>query len=295
MRDRLPQKLENHLIEPQRDKENVSELPGYRPYIPPGQPQPGDPLEKDQAPWTIRQTFTGILLTLVPWIVLAFLLDNIGGGKTSNTGTLTPQQDLVAAIITLIFSTIIEAAFLIAPFYYANAVFRGIAHHTKLSLKALGFRKFSVGTTFFWIVVLIIAILAVNNIYQYLITAFHLNLQTNDQVLLAESKKAPLTTYATLLVAVFVAPFCEEIFFRGFVFQGLRRGMPAGWAILFSALIFGVAHADPGSFAVLFIIGLALAFLRWRTKSIWPGMMLHMLNNGIGAIVIVLYIQGIMH
>jgi len=85
------------------------------------------------------------------------------------------------------------------------------------------------------------------------------------------------------------------VFFRGFVFPGLRRAMPVGWAIVLSSLLFAVAHADPGSFAVLFIIGLALAFLRWRTGSIWPGMILHMLNNGIGAVSIILVMQGAMH
>src|SRR2546427_7906163 len=39
-------------------------------------------------------------------------------------------------------------------------------------------------------------------------------------------------------------------------------------------------------FAVLFIIGLALAFLRWRTKSLWPSIFLHFLNNGLGALLI---------
>jgi len=237
----------------------------------------------------------GIFLTLFPWITFALLLNSLGGGNASGSTPLSPQRDLIAAIIALVFSSVIEGAFLIAPFYYANAALRRITPHAKLALRALGFRKFPAGRTFFWIVVLVIAILAVNNIYQYLITALHLNLQTNDQVLLAESKRAPLTTYATLLVAVFIAPFCEEIFFRGFVFQGLRNGMPVGTAIVFSALLFGVAHADPGSFAILFIIGIALAFLRWYTKSIWPGMILHMLNNGIGALVIILYMQGIVH
>lgn len=269
----------------------MTHLQGY----PQGHPPQDDPTIADKAPWTIQQTFMGVFLTLFPWIAFALLLNSLGGGKAASSGTLSPQRDLIAAIITLIFSSVIEGAFLIAPFYYANAAFRGIPHHAKLALRALGFRKFDVIQALFWIVVLIIAILAVNNIYQYLITTFHLNLQTNDQVLLAESKRAPLTTYATLLVAVFVAPFCEETFFRGFVFQGLRNGMAVGWAIVFSALLFGVAHADPGSFAVLFIIGIALAFLRWRSKSIWPGMILHMLNNGIGALVIILYMQGIIH
>jgi membrane protease YdiL (CAAX protease family) len=62
-----------------------------------------------------------------------------------------------------------------------------------------------------------------------------------------------------------------------------------------SALIFAVAHADPGSFAVLFFIGLALAFVRWRTGSVWPGMLLHLLNNGIAALLIVLTMWGVMH
>jgi membrane protease YdiL (CAAX protease family) len=39
---------------------------------------------------------------------------------------------------------------------------------------------------------------------------------------------------------------------------------------------------------VLFVIGLALAFLRWRTRSIWPGMALHFLNNFVGALQIFL-------
>ena len=279
------------MIEPQPDKENMTEWHRHAQ----GQPVQDDPTIADIAPWTIRQTFMGIFLTLFPWILFALLLNSLGGGKAASSGPLSPQRDLIAAIITLVFSSVIEGAFLIAPFYYANAAFRGVTPHAKLALRALGFRKFPVAQTFLWIVVLVVAILAVNNIYQYLITVLHLHLQTNDQVLLAESKRAPLTTYATLLVAVFIAPFCEEIFFRGFVFQGLRNGMTVGWAIVFSALLFGVAHADPGSFAVLFTIGIALAFLRWRTKSIWPGMILHMLNNGIGALVIILYMQGVLH
>ena len=137
------------------------------------------------------------------------------------------------------------------------------------------------------------AILAVENLYQYIITVLHLPLQTNDQILLARSKEAPLTIYATLLGAVLIAPICEETFFRGFVFPGLCRGMPLGWAIVISSLLFAVTHADPGSFLVLFVIGLALAFLRWRTNSIWPGIFLHTINNSLAALVIILTMNGV--
>lgn len=247
---------------------------------------------KDTVPWTLRQTLTGILLTMVPWMALAIALANIGGASNS-TAPLSFSADLGAAIITLIFTAIIEGAFLIAPFYYANHAFSSIRPRGRLVFNALGFRSFSLRRAASLIVGLILAIFAVNFLYSAIITYFHLNLQTNDQVILAHSKQAPITTYATLFAAVFIAPFCEEIFFRGFVFPGLRRGMPAAAAIVVSSLLFAIAHADPASFPVLLIIGLALAFIRWRTASIWPGMFLHMLNNSIGAVSILLVMWGV--
>jgi len=245
-----------------------------------------------EAPWTIQQTFTGILFTLVPWIAFALGLSLLNP-KPTHVGALPPQVDLTNAIIVFIFSVLIEGAFLIAPFYFASRAFRSTAHRARSAFEVLGFRGFTVGRTLFWIVLLFFVILITNALYQAIISALHLPLQTNDQVILQQAKNEPLTTYATLIASVFVAPFCEEIFFRGFVFPGLLRGMSLGWAIVLSSLIFAVAHADPGSFAVLFIIGLALAFLRWHTRSIWPGMLLHLLNNGIGVLLIVLSMQGV--
>jgi len=248
--------------------------------------------QSDETPWTIQQTFVGILATLVPWIILSAGLNSLSGSKSAPTRPLSPQADLVAAVITFVFSCIVEGALLIAPFYIANRTLRSMPSHWRRALQALGFRGFGGGATLAWMAVLLFAILATDYLYGYAIQIFHLPLQTNDQVLLAYSKYAPLTTYAILIVAVFVAPICEEVFFRGFVFAGLLRGMPLVWAILFSSLIFAVAHFDVGSFVVLFIIGLALAFLRWRTKSIWPGILLHMLNNGIAALGIIVVTLG---
>jgi membrane protease YdiL (CAAX protease family) len=253
--------------------------------------QPDTNTYADIAPWTTQQTFFGTLITLIPWIVLTLILSTLNG-SVSVTKPLSAQADLTGAIITIIFSALIEGAFLIAPFFYANAAYRSITPHLRLALKALGFRRFRFGNALFWVIILMIAIFGVNTLYSYLITALHLNVQTNDQLLIQQSKVAPISTYATLFAAVFIAPFCEEVFFRGFVFPGLRHGMSLVWAIIISSLLFGVAHADPGSFPVLFVIGLALAFLRWRTLSIWPCIMLHMLNNGIAALAIVLTMQG---
>ncbi len=250
--------------------------------------------QSDETPWTIQQTLLGIIVTIVPWLLFAIVLNSLNRGSTQNLHTvLPPRVDFVSALFTLIFSSLVEGAFLIGPLYFAYRAFRFVSGRARLAWQALGFRNFRAGVAFGWIILLLVIILSVNVLYAYLIQTFHLPLQTNDQFILKYSKHAPLTTYATLIVAVFVAPFCEEVFFRGFVFAGLLRGIPLVWAIVLSALIFAVAHADPGSFVVLFIIGLALAFLRWRTGSLWPGLLLHALNNGFAALTVVLYMQGI--
>lgn len=268
--------MESHLLEQEADKKPVMTPP------------------TDAAPWTLQQTLLGVFLTLLPWIALTLILSSISG-SASITTPLPFRADLIGAIVTIVFSAIIEGAFLVAPIYFANAAFRSITPHARLALQSLGFHSFRVGRTLLWVFLLMLVIFGVNTLYSYLISVLHLNLQTNDQLILHQSKVAPLTTYATLFSAVIIAPFCEEVFFRGFVFPGLRRGMAVGWAIVLSSLLFAVAHADPGSFAVLFVIGLALAILRWRSHSIWPTILLHTLNNGIAALAIILTMQGIIH
>ncbi len=251
----------------------------------------------DQVPWTFQQTIIGVVCTLVPWLFFVFELTGNGSNNATHIPPLTPQKDLLNAILIFIISSLIEAAFLIAPLYFANRAARANTprlRQERQALDFLGLRTFSPGQAFSWICVLIVAIIAVDNLYQFVITSLHLHLQTNDQVLLARSASAPITTYAILVVAVFIAPFCEEIFFRGFVFTGLRRGLPLAWAIIVSSLLFTLAHGDLGSAPALFIIGLALAFLRWRTHSLWPGIILHMLNNGVGAITIILVMNGVL-
>jgi membrane protease YdiL (CAAX protease family) len=81
-----------------------------------------------------------------------------------------------------------------------------------------------------------------------------------------------------VLLAVVAAPLLEECLFRGF----LCRTMLAFWserqAVLASALIFAVLH--PGtSFPPVFLVGCATALLFLRTRSIWPGVILHALYN----------------
>jgi membrane protease YdiL (CAAX protease family) len=252
----------------------------------------------ENTPWTLQQTWLGVILTLVPWIALAVALTSLNGSVPTNR-PVSSQVDLASAITVFIFGVLIEATFLIAPFTFALRALRDTPARLRSALQALGFRGFATGNALLWIALFFVAILFINRGYQiladYLVTTFHLPpIQTNDQVILSQAKYKPLTVYAQLLIGVLVAPICEEVFFRGFVLMGLLRALPVWLAIGLSALIFAVAHADPSSFPVLLCIGLALAFLRWQTRSLWPGIALHLINNGLGALLIVLAMHGIL-
>lgn len=251
--------------------------------------------EFDEVPWTTEQTFVGVLFTLLPWLVFTLLL-SMGASTTSQPKSFSSQQDLMHAVVGLIVGTISEGIFVIAPIYFAyRTTHRWLRSQTarwRVMLDTLGFRRFKVPSSLALITSFFIGIIAVNVLYSLLITAFHLNLKTNDQIILERGHALPITTYVTLAMAVFLAPTCEEIFFRSFTFMGLRRGMPLAPCIIISALFFAVAHGDPASFTVLFIIGLALAIIRWRTRSIWPGIILHTLNNATSALLIILTLHG---
>jgi membrane protease YdiL (CAAX protease family) len=93
-------------------------------------------------------------------------------------------------------------------------------------------------------------------------------------------------------VGAVLAPLVEEIFFRGFLFQGFRAKY--GWAsgMLLSSAIFAIAHLDPVSLLPTFILGNLLAYLYHRSNSVWPGVILHVLVNTFGLIAVYVLTQN---
>ena len=91
------------------------------------------------------------------------------------------------------------------------------------------------------------------------------------------------TPFEALLViggAAVVAPIAEEMIFRGF-FQGqLEAGYgDATRAVIYSALLFMILHFNPWWALQIYLLGMVLGYLTWRTGSIWPAIVLHALNN----------------
>lgn len=86
--------------------------------------------------------------------------------------------------------------------------------------------------------------------------------------------------FVLITIAVSLGPgFGEEIFFRGFALRTFRPHMPAWAAVLISSFMFGLIHFDwlqsPGAG----LIGIYLGFVTLATRSIWPAVAAHALNN----------------
>jgi membrane protease YdiL (CAAX protease family) len=88
------------------------------------------------------------------------------------------------------------------------------------------------------------------------------------------------------LVIAIVAPIVEELTFRGLGYSLLVRF--GRWtAILLVGLAFGAAHGLVQAFPLLAVFGIGLAYLRDRTDSVFPGMLVHGLFNAVALIVAV--------
>ena len=84
-----------------------------------------------------------------------------------------------------------------------------------------------------------------------------------------------------ILTTVLVAPLVEEMLFRGY----LQKVLEESWeditkAILVTSLFFALVHLNPYWIVQIYLMGLVLGYLAWRTNSIIPGIILHGLNNG---------------
>lgn len=83
-----------------------------------------------------------------------------------------------------------------------------------------------------------------------------------------------------------LAPLFEEYWFRG-VIQSSLTPYGNGFAILVSALCFGMAHGNIHQFCYTVIVGICLGYVRYATGSLVPTMIMHAIFNSIAGIAIV--------
>mgnify|MGYP000852613715 CR=1 FL=1 len=98
----------------------------------------------------------------------------------------------------------------------------------------------------------------------------------------------------SFIALVLWTPFTEEVFFRGFIYEGFSQTFGDSKAILLSAGIFSLFHilAGPGVLIPIFVSGLALAFLYHRTGSLLPCIVVHSIQNSFAVIASFVNVDG---
>ena len=90
----------------------------------------------------------------------------------------------------------------------------------------------------------------------------------------------PIALLLIFVSAVPIASFAEEVIFRGYLQQILEKE----WknitrAVLISSLFFAIVHLIPFWLIQIYLLGVIMGYLSWKTNSIYPSMVLHAVNN----------------
>ena len=218
--------------------------------------EPITPVSKDDpsVPWTVADTWLGVFLFI---FLTAGILIVVQVWQEKNF------LQTIGLVVT-------ELLYLVPAFY--------ILAKRHIPLRALGFRSFNGTYLALGCGLLVMAYLLI--MVHNLILAF-LGILTQGEMIynLFGSLDDPVWL---VFVGVFLAPFVEEMFFRGFLFAGFRQRFGWNRSALLSAALFSLAHLQPVALIPTFILGYLLAYLFHKSNSLWPGIILHFLVNSMG-------------
>ncbi len=202
-------------------------------------------------PWSITDTWLGVVLLILLSIgMLAAVFLGANAQFLQNSGVL---------FLELIYVLPVALIFL----------------WRRIHWKYLGFGKFTLNAIGMGCGLLLGAYVIIIA-HNALLSLFGISPQGDQIIEIFKQLESPVWFFITGAV---VAPIVEEIFFRGFLFQGFRQKY--GWmpAVFLSSAIFGAAHLDPVSLIPTFVLGCVLAYVYHRSNSVWPGILFHAAIN----------------
>jgi membrane protease YdiL (CAAX protease family) len=235
-------------------------------------------MSDDIPPWRLWAAPVAIVAGFVIAEILTTIVYGIGAANGASTSHPTPAMQIVGSIVFDL--GFIAAAVLVAAF--AGGEVR------RPRAADFGFRRVRWRTALVTVIGAAIAYYVITDIYA---AAFDLHAKDN----LPKSFGLSTSHWAVAGTAVFVcavAPMCEETFFRGLLFGSLRKlpvavgGRDLGpWlAAIIVGVLFGLAHTGSANHEYLVplgFLGFLLCLVRWRTRSLYPGMVLHSGNNAL--------------
>jgi len=221
--------------------------------------QPGAAPVQAGGAWTPKHVLWGILTLIVLLMIEGVFVLPFDPGLKSTGAVLAVQAMLALTLVGVAFGfATLPGSGLAAPAW-------------------LGLRRFP-ASSLKWVPVAIGAYMLFSGVYASFVHAHQEDVA--KQLGYGSSTFGAIASGALIIVA---APLSEEIFFRGFVFGGLRRRLPLWPAAIIAGALFGAVHftgaSSAGVLPQLAVLGIILCWLYDKTGSIWPTIAVHMLNN----------------
>lgn len=101
------------------------------------------------------------------------------------------------------------------------------------------------------------------------------------EVFLEEEERSPALLAYSIFLGSVAGPILEEIFFRGFCYPIFKKRWGIGWALVLSSAFFALIHHNTFAFWPIFILGMALAYLYEKRRSLVAPMVLHVTHNSL--------------
>jgi membrane protease YdiL (CAAX protease family) len=166
----------------------------------------------------------------------------------------------------------------------AVLILKGYLKQKNLNLFNLGLSKNFPPSSFLFslagVVVGVLIYSAIESVLESLNINMYWRVQREAHLIL----RTPTDYLLTILFAVIVGPVCEEIIFRGYILATfVEKGYGKLSAIVWSGLIFSSVHIyhGPGVLLFIFLWSFIPAILYLRYGNLYPGIIMHALNNAI--------------
>ena len=110
---------------------------------------------------------------------------------------------------------------------------------------------------------------------------FFRNMDALSMALIEEALGGDYNVFFVLAMMAVTPAFCEEFFFRGYLQRHFERGFGVVWGIVATGVVFGLFHLRLTQILPLSVLGIYLAYLTWRTGSLWVPIVVHFANNAL--------------
>ncbi len=219
------------------------------------------------------------LFALPLWVAVSF-----GLGSLLLTGLLVALKGLGVSFLS-VNMTLLNTIFAAAIYLLSLAIVVGLPwllrrHST--SREEVGLTRFPSWADLGLAPIGFVVYFILTGLVLYVVTLVFPTFDTNQ---VQETGFGNLVHYYEYLLAfltlVVVAPVAEEVLFRGYLYGKLRKGAPVWLAVLITSMLFGAVHGQWNVAVDVFSLSVVLCLLREVTGSIWAGILVHMLKNGV--------------